>query len=282
MEPDRHVEALGRGPERFVIGVVDHLVVVRVGAQERALEAELLSREAHLLDRVRHRWHWQHRHAEQPVGVGTAVIGKPAVIGAAQRGGEVGVVHGAGKEPHAWIEKGGVDAVEIHVGDALVRVEPARPALLISQLGRRDSALPRADAADAAEAALRVTGRALLNDQPALTALLLDKAWRPIAVLGVGVFVPQVERLQDVAVGVDDVVNATHAAAPFWLTIEPNGRLIRTLCPAPKPVNRPALTLPRQRFGCQRQTATVSGRTVNPPTAATVQKTRERSSRSTI
>jgi hypothetical protein len=97
MEPDRHVEILGRRPERFVIGVVDHFVVVRVGAQEGTLEAELLSREAHLLDRMRHRLHRQHRHPEQPVGVRLAVIGEPAVVGTAERGGEVGVVDGAGK-----------------------------------------------------------------------------------------------------------------------------------------------------------------------------------------
>ena len=126
-------------------------------------------------------------------------------------------MHGASKEPHAWIEKGGVDAVEIHVGDAFVRVEPAGPALLIFKLGRLDSALPRADAANAAEAALRIAGGTLLDDQPAFAALVLDEARRPIAVLGLGVFVPEVERLQNVAVGVDNVVNATHDSAPFWL-----------------------------------------------------------------
>ena len=60
-------------------------------------------------------------------------------------------MHGASKQPHAWIEKGGVDATEIHIGDALVRVEPAGAALFILQLRRLDGALPRADTADAPE-----------------------------------------------------------------------------------------------------------------------------------
>src|SRR5215472_13586121 len=45
------------------------------------------------------------------------------------------------------------------------------------------------------------------------------------------------------------VSGGTHDSAPLWLAIEPNGRLVHTLCRAPNPVNRPALTLPRQRLG---------------------------------
>jgi hypothetical protein len=101
-------------------------------------------------------------------------------------------VHGARKEPHARIKKGSVDAVEIHVGDALVGIESPRPAFLIFQLGRLDGALPRADAA---KAALRVAGRALLDDQSAFAGLVLEEARRPFAVLRVGVFIPQIERL---------------------------------------------------------------------------------------
>jgi hypothetical protein len=91
-----------------------------------------------------------------------------------------------------------------------VGVEPAGPTFLIFELGRLDGALPCANAANAAEAALRIAGRALLDDQPALAVLVLDEARRPIAVLRVGVFVPEVERLQDVTAGIDDIVGATH------------------------------------------------------------------------
>src|SRR5262249_37459736 len=101
-------------------------------------------------------------------------------------------------------------AVEIHIGNALVRIESAGAALLVFELGRLDLTLPRADPADAAKAALRIAGCALLDDQPALAVLLLGQARRPIAVLGVGVFLPQLERLEDMAVGVDDFVGAAH------------------------------------------------------------------------
>src|SRR6516165_20997 len=39
VKADREIEILGCGPERLVIGVVDHLVVVGVGPQKTALEA---------------------------------------------------------------------------------------------------------------------------------------------------------------------------------------------------------------------------------------------------
>src|SRR5207248_7762473 len=42
MEADREIEILGGGPERLVIRMIDHLVVVRVGPDKAALEAELL------------------------------------------------------------------------------------------------------------------------------------------------------------------------------------------------------------------------------------------------
>ena len=52
VEADREVEILGRGPERLVHRVVDHLgAVIRVRPQEAAAEAELLAGEAHLRDR---------------------------------------------------------------------------------------------------------------------------------------------------------------------------------------------------------------------------------------
>ena len=75
-------------------------------------------------------------------------------------------------------------------------------------------ALARADPADAAEAARRVSERALLNDQPAFAVRVFDEARRPIAVFRVGVLLPQLERLQDVTVGVNDVVSAAHATPP--------------------------------------------------------------------
>ena len=167
----------------------------------------LLPRELHLLDRQLDRLQRQHRHAEQAVGIGLAVIGEPAVVGAADRGGELRVMDRAREQPEARIEKGGVDAVGIHVGDALVRIEPARLAVLVVHRVGLDDALPGADRADPADAELAIADRVLLHDQPLLAVLALDDPRRPVAKCRVDVFVPQIERLEDMTVGIDDVVS---------------------------------------------------------------------------
>ena len=157
MEPDREIEVLGGSPERLVHRVVDRLVaVVRVRPDEGGLEAELFAHEAHLGDREIDILHRQHRHAEQPVRIGLAVIGEPAVIGTAHRGGELRIVDRAGEQPDARVKEGGIDTVGIHVRDARVRVEAAGLAVLVGHRVGLDDALARADRADTADAEPRV------------------------------------------------------------------------------------------------------------------------------
>ena len=234
MKPDRYIEILGRGPERLVHRIVDHLgAVIRVRPQEAAPETELLARETHLGDRQIDILHRQHRDAEQPVGIRLAVIGQPAVIGAANRGGEMRVVDRAREQAEARIQEGGVDAVRVHVGDARVRVEPAGLAFLVFHRVGGDDALPRADRADAADAELRIADRVLLDNQPLLAGLVvLDDARRPVAELGIDVLVPEIERLQDMAVGIDDVIGAGHQV--------PLRHVIRMRHPSAAPVRRRA------------------------------------------
>src|SRR5712692_5073392 len=50
----------------------------------------------------------------------------------------------------------------------------------------------------------------LRDDQALLAILALDDARCPVAELRLDVFVPQIERLKDVAVGIDAVVGAGH------------------------------------------------------------------------
>jgi hypothetical protein len=73
----------------------------------------------------------KHRHPKQPIGVRLAVIGEPAVVGAIQRRREFRVLDPAEAEAEARIQERSVDTVEVHVGDALVRVETARPTLFV-------------------------------------------------------------------------------------------------------------------------------------------------------
>src|SRR5207244_11426489 len=100
------------------------------------------------------------------------VVGEPALVGAPGGGGECRVVDGAGEQPQARIEKGGVDAVGIHVGDALVRIEPARlPVLVLHRVV--DDTLPRPDSTNSPDAALAIAYRVLLAAELLLALLLL-------------------------------------------------------------------------------------------------------------
>ena len=152
MKADREVEFLGHRPERLVYRVADHLVaVIRVRPQKPAAHPELFAGVAHLVDRELDRLHRQHRDPEQAVGIGLAVIGEPAIVGAAHPGREAGILDGAGEQPEARVEESGVDAVGIHVDDAGVRVEPALLPFGIFEGVGLDRALPDADRAEAAD-----------------------------------------------------------------------------------------------------------------------------------
>ena len=160
-----------------------------VRPDEPAAEPELLLGKAHLGDRQVDRLQRQHRHAEEAVRIGLAIIGEPAVVGPAGRGGELRVMDRAGEQAEARIKKGGVDAVGVHVGDPLVRIEPAGLAVLV--LHRVvDDALPGADRANPSDAALSVADPVLLNDEPLFAVLLLDNPRRPVAERRVDVLVP--------------------------------------------------------------------------------------------
>src|ERR1700674_676622 len=124
-------------------------------------------------------------------------------------------MNSAGEEAEARIQEDSVDTVGIHIGDALVRIEPAGLAVLVRHRVGLDDALPRADPADPADADPAVADRVLLDDEPLLAVLPLDDPRRPVAKRRVDVFVPKIERLEDVTLGIDDVVSTTHNPAPF-------------------------------------------------------------------
>ncbi len=217
MKADRKIQRLGRRPERVVDRIADHLVVViRVRPQKPAAHAELLFGVAHLGDRQLDRLHRQHRDPEQPLRIGLAIIGEPAVIGAAHRGRHRRVIDRAGEEPEARIEKSGVDAVEIHVLDAGMRIEPALFPLGKFQAVELDCALADADRAEAADPP-RIAEQFAV-DAHALLAVLVDHHARPaLAKRRVHILLPQRERLEDMTIGIDRVVGERHDPSPFGI-----------------------------------------------------------------
>jgi hypothetical protein len=137
--------------------------------------------------------HWQHGHAEEAVRIGATIIGQPTIVGAADAGGKLGILHRPRKQAEARIEEGGVDAVEIHIFDALVGVESSLAALYIPHI-LRDSPLPSANSAEVAEA-LRPADHLIFHAQ-ALFAIVIDKELGgAVAVFGIHVPLPEINRL---------------------------------------------------------------------------------------
>ena len=80
-----------------------------------------------------------------------------------------------------------------------------------------DHALAGADCADPADAALTVADRLLLDNEALLAVLAFHYSRRAAAKSGVDVIIPKIERLENVAVGIDDVISACHSSAPCEL-----------------------------------------------------------------
>src|SRR5260370_861757 len=94
--------------------------------------------------------------------------------------------------------------------DREIEILRRAPEPVMILLRAADRPLPRPGRAYPPDAALAIADRALRNDEPLLAVLLLDEPRRPVAELGIDVFVPEIQWLEDVSVGIDDVVSATH------------------------------------------------------------------------
>ena len=207
METSRSSAACQNG---LVHRVAEHLLaVVRVRPQETAAHAKRFARVTQLLGRQFDRLHRQHRDPEQPVGVRLAIIREPAVVGAAHRGGQFGVLDRAGEQTEAWVEERGVDPVEVHVHDAGVGIEAALAPVGVFQAVEPDLALPDADRPQAADAA-RITQQLAFDGEPFLAVVVDDEPRPAFPERGLDIVVPQRERLENVAVGVDGFIGPCH------------------------------------------------------------------------
>ena len=105
------------------------------------------------------------------------------------------------------IEKGGVDPVHVHVGHALVRIEPAGTALAVLHRVVDDDAVARPDRPGDAQP-LRAADNPIPDQQALLAVRVGDQPGCPVAKFRIDVLVPQVERLENMRVRIDDIVLA--------------------------------------------------------------------------
>ena len=150
-----------------------------------------------------------------------AVVGQPAVIGPAGGCGQLRVLDRPGKQAQAGIQKGCVNAVEVHVLHAGVGIEAALAALGVLQVNRHLGRVPplavdlfaHADRPDQAEAGRRAEQFAL--DLKAVLAVAVNnKRGRPVAVARIDIFLPEVTRFQNMAVRINDIIGASHTVPP--------------------------------------------------------------------
>ena len=114
------------------------------------------------------------------------------------------------EEAEARIKEGGIDPVGIHVRDACVRIKTTGLAVLVCHSIGLDDALTSPDRAGAADIDPGV-GLMLLDDQPLLARLaVLHDARGAIAEGRIHVAAPEIERLENVTVRVNNVVSACH------------------------------------------------------------------------
>src|SRR3984893_18646167 len=99
-------------------------------------------------------------------------------------------------------------------GRRLCGSKPPGAPLLVAHLFGGDHALSPPAPADAAHPLLAAED--LILDQEALLAVLVDdELWRPVAEGRVHIVIPERHRLQDMAIGSDDVVRTGHYLSPL-------------------------------------------------------------------
>src|SRR5437667_422939 len=104
--------------------------------------------------------------------------------------------------------------VGIHVGDACVRIEAALLALLVCHRVVADHTVAGANGPQRAKTSAPAK-RPAVNAQTLLAVGVDKQARRPVTERRVDVLFPEIQRLEDVPVGIDDVVSATHDSTPF-------------------------------------------------------------------
>ena len=203
VQADGHVQVLRRGPERIVGRIAVRLAVGGEGGEHDALEPQLggALQLGNGLLRVDQR---DVGRAVQAVGIVAAEVRDPVVVHPVVSQREVGVGDFLlPQQADCGVQDRGVDAVGVELFDALVRVVGALGTVHVAELlGERDLARLAERGRDPHAAN---HGRDLPVDLQAFPAfLVVAQTQRAVLVLGLQIVLPQVGRLQHVAVRVDD------------------------------------------------------------------------------
>ena len=104
---------------------------------------------------------------------------------------EFGIRNTSERQPDARVKKGGVDAVGVHIGYALVGVEAALFAFIVGHRVVADDAVAGANGTERSEAP--AAAERLAVDAQTLFAVLVDKqAWCAIPKGGLDVVLPKI------------------------------------------------------------------------------------------
>src|SRR5215510_3589284 len=229
VEAERHLELLERGPQRLVVRIVPVASVHLVRPEEHRAEAVL----AHAAPRLGHGVvdveGRDHAGAEQPLGILLAEVVEPVVVGARHGCGQAGLHVGdrEGEKAARRIDDRDVDALDVHRLELHLRRPAALgvglPALLVQGvvLALPATVAVGVDAGDAAPG-LAVVGQAQI------ALVLREPDRRAIAERGIDVARPQVGRLDDVDVAVEDLeFPLDHGAPPLRGTVAPSRLVVK-------------------------------------------------------
>src|SRR5581483_9413740 len=199
----RHAEIFRFAPEGIVGGIVEAASAKRIGTDEDRFEAQLLDDPAHLAHRFVHVKDRHRRDAEQPLRTGTAEISEPVAVGAAGRGLKTRLGKISVEQKDRRIEDGDVDSFAVHDFDTFVRIVPAArnvvprkpPGLL--EIGKA-AGHHRGGNGQIGAASI------LAHDEQFVASVAIAPDLNHLlAEFGLGVFVPDRGRFDDMTVGVD-------------------------------------------------------------------------------
>ena len=225
VDPDGHAQLLGGVPHDVVGAVGERAAEAGVGADEARLEAELGDGPAQLVRGGGGVLQGQQGGAEEPVRICGAVRGQPVVVVHGQADRRLGVLDHGEVQPEGGVEHGLVDALGVHVGQAGHRV--AATGLGVGQGPEgRGIVEGRARAGQGAQRHGQDLGT---PDGDMFVAVGVRRDYRAVRLGQPG---PGVERLDDVAVGVDHRTGAgrqrgapvRHAHGAGWRQSSTAGR----------------------------------------------------------